>query len=54
MSSKFGSSVMLGDLDDFIGPSQACVNPILPTAGAERAASGGATISLDSGISAGM
>lgn len=25
---KFAGSVVLGDLDDFVSPSQACVNPI--------------------------
>ena len=28
MSSKFGNTVVLSDLDDFISPSQACVNPM--------------------------
>ena len=36
MSDTYGGSIILGNLDDFIAPSQACVNPIFtqPKAGA--------------------
>ena len=48
----FAGSVMLGDLSDFIAPSQACVNPILTRAAAVVVADGGGsgghlTLSLD-------
>jgi len=28
MTSKFSGAVMLGDLDDYIAPSQACIKPV--------------------------
>ena len=52
---KFAGSVMLGDLNDFIEPAQACVNPLFasdePAAGPDK---GVAKISLDSGIFSGL
>ena len=52
---KFAGSVMLGDLNDFIEPAQACVNPLFasdePAAGQDK---GVAKISLDSGIFSGL
>ncbi len=41
----FASKVMLGDLDDFIIPSQACTNPLFTETGGNQ--TGAAKISLD-------
>lgn len=54
------ASVILGDLNDFIAPGQACVNPLFtepPAPGAEKAVEniGGAKVQLmleDDGIGA--
>lgn len=59
MAEKFAGSVILGDLSDFIEPTQACVNPLF-AADVKRsqeeldAAKGAAKISLDSGIFSGI
>lgn len=37
----FAGAVMLGDLDDFIAPSQACVNPLFAKPGAAAASDTG-------------
>eukprot|EP00501_MAST-03F_sp_TOSAG23-6_P002176 GSMAST32.ASY1.ANO1.2276.1 assembled CDS len=47
----FGSSVVLGDLNDFIAPSQACVNPMFGALGSSKGAS---KISLTSGAFSGI
>ena len=59
---RFSSAVLLGDLSDFIAPSQACVNPLFATdvnAAATAEVSEGerkgrAKISLDSDIFSGL
>ena len=59
--SGFAGAVVLGDLDDFIAPSQSCVNPIIATDVADASAKldsgvqqGMAKISLDSGVFSGL
>lgn len=61
---RFAGAVMLGDLDDFAMPTQACVNPLIVADVADAEAKLGAgndgpgrphaVISLDSDISSGM
>ena len=51
---KFAGSVMLGDLNDFIAPAQACVNPLFAGDSAATKDKGAAKISLDSGIFSGL
>lgn len=51
----FAGAVMLGDLDDFIVPSQACVNPLFArpkdaAADAEKPGNGQARIAIDSDL----
>lgn len=44
MASGFAGAVMLTDLDDFIGPAQACTNPLfLGGAGEDKPAEAEAT-----------
>lgn len=59
--SRFAGAVVLGDLNDFVAPSQACVNPIIASdvANANDVLDAGiqqglAKISLDSGIFSGL
>ena len=50
-----GASVILGDLNDFINPSAACVNPLFVSSyGKDVDAKGTAKISLDSSIFSGI
>jgi len=44
---------MLGDLNDFITPAQACVNPLFTSSTGEKDL-GVAKISLDSGVFSGL
>lgn len=49
----FAGAVMLGDLDDFIVPSQACVNPLFARpkdAAADAGAPGKGRIVIDSDL----
>ena len=56
------ASVLLGDLNDYIEPSQACVNPLFVSVDAKKevdqpptkSKKGVAKISLDSGIFSGI
>lgn len=55
--SGFAASVVLGELDDFIEPSQACVNPLFASEvneAAKDARDGRAKVALDSSIYAGL
>lgn len=60
MAEKFAGAVVLGDLSDFIEPSQACVNPLFAAdvnaakQEADAQKKGAAKISLDSGIFSGI
>jgi hypothetical protein len=55
---RFSSSVLLGDLNDFIAPSQACVNPLFappsPADEPDAVKRGRAKVSLDSDVFSGL
>ena len=55
---RFGSAVVLGDLDDFLAPTQACVNPLFVEGQKSAAAAAGppevAQVTLHSGIFSGI
>lgn len=54
-SGKFASGVVLGDLNDFIEPSQACVNPLFAAdVNQKDERSGAAKVAVDSSVFAGI
>lgn len=55
MANKFASGVVLGDLSDFIEPSQACVNPLFASeVNREEPAEGAAKVAVDSSVFSGI